>query len=98
MSELETARCFLLLLLSMVKGKRIREKGKTKFSEYFKRLKESDRVCVVPAKEISRKFPKKLVGLTGTVQGFRGEYTLVKLKDKNKVKTYIIHPVHLRIV
>lgn len=80
----------------MVKGKNIRSKGKIKFREYFKKLKSGDTVSVVPSKEIARKFPKKLAGLTGVVTGFRGSYVLVKIKDKNKMKNYIIHPVHLR--
>ena len=80
----------------MVKGKRVRTKGKIKFSEYFKELKEGDRVSIVPERGVKASFPASLRGITGIVEGFRGRYTLVKLKDKNKVKKYIIHPVHLK--
>lgn len=80
----------------MVKSKRIRTKGKIKFSEYFKKLKEGDKVSIVPEKGMKMSFPSSIKGLTGTVEGTRGNYIIVKLKDKNKVKTYILHPVHLR--
>lgn len=96
LSELATARLFLLLLSNMVKGKRIRTKGKIRFSEYFKKFNEGDKVGVVPEKGIKANFPNSIRGLTGTVEGYRGKYITVKLKDKNKMKTYIIHPVHLR--
>jgi len=80
----------------MVKGKKIRTKGKIKFSEYFKKLKEGDKIGIVPERGVKANFPKKLRGITGTVEGFRGNYVLIKLKDKNKEKNYIIHPVHLK--
>lgn len=80
----------------MVKGKRIRTKGKIRFSEYFKKLNEGDKVSVVPEKGIRINFPSSIRGLTGIVKEFRGSYVVVELKDKNKVKKYIIHPVHLK--
>ena len=80
----------------MVKGKRIRTKGKIKFSEYFKKLKEGDKVSVVPEKGVKANFPGSIKGLTGTVEGYRGSYVVVKIKDKNKLKIYILHPVHLK--
>lgn len=98
MSELGTARYFLLLLVNMVKGKRIRTKGKIKFSEYFKKLNVGDRVSVVPEKGVRSSFPSSIRGLTGVVEGTRGSYVIVKIKDKNKEKKYILHPVHLRVV
>lgn len=80
----------------MVKGKRIREKGKIKLSEYFKVLQNGDRVSIVEEKGVVSSFPKKLQGLSGVVVADKGDHKVVQLNDKNKVKTYIIHPVHLK--
>ena len=80
----------------MVKGKKIREKGKIKLSEYFKKLDNGDRVCIVQEKGISFSFPKRLQGKTGIVQSSRGNFKIVKLNDGNKEKIFIVHPVHLK--
>jgi len=80
----------------MVKGKRIKQKGKIKLSEYFKELNNDDRVAVVIEKSVQTAFPKRLQGRSGQIIGERGSYKSVKINDKNKVKTYIIHPVHLK--
>ena len=80
----------------MNKRKKVRTKGKVKFSEYFQEFKEGERVAVV--KELSQipKFPKTLQGRSGVVDGKRGKSYIVKINDLNKEKSYIIHPVHLR--
>lgn len=80
----------------MAKGKNIRQKGKIKFSEYFKKLEDGDKVAIIIERGVRAAFPKKLQGRSGKIIGTRGRFKLVELKDKNKVKTYIIHPVHLR--
>lgn len=80
----------------MVKGKRIREKGKIKLSEYFKKLSDGDRVCIVEEKSVCSSFPKRLQGRSGVVSGSRGNSKIIKLSDGNKEKTFIIHPVHLK--
>lgn len=80
----------------MVKGKRIRQKGKIKLSEYFKNLDDGEKVAVIIEKGIRASFPKRLQGRSGKITGTRGRFKLVEINDKNKVKTYIIRPVHLR--
>jgi large subunit ribosomal protein L21e len=80
----------------MANKKRIRDKGKIKLSEYFKKLADGDKVAVKIEKTVCARFPKRIRGLTGEVVGTRGTHKLVKLKDKNKLKTFIIHPIHLR--
>ena len=82
----------------MARKKRIRTKGKIKLSEYFKSPSEGERVCIVVEKGVRASFPKKLQGLTGEVVGTRGRFRLVKIKDKDRMKKFIIHPVHLRRV
>lgn len=76
----------------MLKRKRIRSKGKIKFSEYFKELKEGDRVAVVRELALQPSFPKTIQGKSGTVTGKRGKAYIVKLNKK----TYIIKAAHLK--
>ncbi len=80
----------------MVKSKKVRQKGKLKLSEYYKELRDGDKVAVVVEKSVRRGFPSKIQGNTGEVIGSRGSHKLIKLKDKNATKTFIIHPIHLR--
>ncbi len=80
----------------MSKKKTVRRKGKVRFSEYFKGLADGDSVSIVIEKSFRIGFPKRIQGLTGKVVGTRGRFKIVELKDKNKMKTFIIHPVHLK--
>lgn len=80
----------------MVRGKRIRQRGKIKFSEYFKKINIGERVAVVIERGVKAAFPKRLQGRSGVIIGERGSYKLIEINDKNKKKVYIIHPVHLR--
>ena len=56
----------------MGKGKKIREKGKIRFSSYFKKIAEGDRVCIVKDFGVSANFPKRVIGNSGKVTGSRG--------------------------
>ena len=80
----------------MKRTKRVRQRGKIKLSEYFKELKDGDRVTVISELSVMPKFPKTLQGRSGKIAGKRGASYIVKLNDMNREKTYIIHPVHLR--
>lgn len=76
--------------------KQLREKGKIKLSEYFKNLKKGDRVAIV--REASQKcgFPARMQGRTGEIEGTRGKAYIVKLKDYNQEKRYIVQAIHLK--
>ena len=80
----------------MVKGKRVREKGKIRLSEYFKNIEEGARVALVTEPSVGASFPKRLKGLSGKVVGVRGNYKIVELKEGDKLKTFIVHPAHLK--
>ena len=80
----------------MGKGKKIREKGKIKLSHYFKKFKDGERVAVVRDLGIKSGFPKRIIGKSGKITCSRGRYKLVEIKDGDKTKTFIIHPIHLR--
>ena len=83
----------------MAKQKRkVREKGKLKFSGYFKKISDGSSVAVVRDVGVRCSFPKRLKGMTGKVSGSRGKFKLVEIKDGGKLKTFIIHPVHLRVI
>jgi large subunit ribosomal protein L21e len=78
------------------RNKKIREKGKLRLSSYFKKLDDGDSVALVIERGVRATFPSRLQGLSGKVSGSRGKFKLVEVKDGNKMKTYIIHPVHLK--
>ena len=78
------------------RSKKIREKGKLRLSSYFKKLEDGDSVAMVIERGVRATFPKRLQGLSGKVTGSRGKFKTVEIKDGNKLKTYIVHPVHLR--
>ena len=80
----------------MIKRKEPRDHGKIKLSKYFQDFKQGDRVAVVRELAMIPKFPKQLQGRSGVIESKRGRSYIVKIKDLNKDKTYIIHPVHLR--
>jgi len=79
-----------------MKGKRIRQRGKIKLSQYFKKLNEGDVVALVKEPSVPGNVPKRVIGRTGTVIGTRGSCKLVQINDGNLVKTFIIHPIHLK--
>ncbi len=74
----------------------MREHGKVKLSKYFQEFSKGQRVAVKRELSVQPKFPKQIQGRSGVVNGKRGNSYLVKIKDINKEKSYIIHPVHLK--
>jgi large subunit ribosomal protein L21e len=80
----------------MVKGKRIREKGKLKLSSYFKKIEDGSRVAIIIDKGLNPSPHKRFQGKNGIVIKNRGNFKLVKIKDGNKEKTLIIHPAHIK--
>ncbi len=80
----------------MIKRKRQREHGKIKLSRWFQGFKKGDKVAVIRELSVQPKFPKQLQGRSGIIQDKRGDSFIVKIKDLNKEKTYIIHPIHLK--
>ena len=62
----------------------------------FKIFDKGDRITVIRELTCEPKFPKQIQGRSGVIESKRGSSYLVKIKDLNKEKTYIIHPVHLK--
>ncbi|MEK6883685.1 MAG: 50S ribosomal protein L21e [Nanoarchaeota archaeon] len=76
--------------------KKVKEKGKIRFSEYFKKLKEGDKVAIVRELSVSASFPQNIQGRTGVVEERRGRAYIVKINDYNQEKRFIIEPIHLK--
>lgn len=86
----------MLLIVKMLKRKKVREKGKIRLSEYFKDLKKGERVAIKRDLGLKAGFPKRMQGRTGIVEAKRGKSFIVKIKDYNKEKTFIIPAIHLK--
>jgi ribosomal protein L21E len=80
----------------MGKRKKMQERGKIRFSEYFKKLAEGDKVAIKEEKSVRATFPKRVQGRTGVVSGVRGKNYLVKLKEFSKEKIFIVPSIHLK--
>ena len=80
----------------MVKRKSIRTRGKLQLSRYFQEFKKGDSVAIKKEKSIKSDFPLRLQGRTGIIEGKRGKSYLIKIKDQNKEKIFIIEPIHLK--
>ncbi|MCR4327278.1 MAG: 50S ribosomal protein L21e [Nanoarchaeota archaeon] len=80
----------------MVKRKNLRLRGKIKLSEYFQTFKKDEPVAVKREISVASYFPKRLQGRTGNVIGKRGGSYLIKMKDQNMEKEFLIEPVHLK--
>lgn len=76
-----------------------RRRGKISISRYFQKFKLGDKVAlsVEPAVQNGMYNPN-YIGKIGTIAGKRGRCYEVLMKDANKEKTLISHPVHLRRV
>jgi len=80
----------------MTKRKKIRTRGKLLLSRYFQEFEQEENVADVREPAVASSFPKRLQGQTGVIKGRRGRAYLVKIKDKNKEKTFLIKPIHLK--
>jgi len=80
------------------RAKKIRDRGKIKLSSYFKIIEDGARVAVVDERGVRMSFPKRLRGMSGIVKGSRGKFKEILIKDGNKEKTFVIHPVHLKVL
>jgi large subunit ribosomal protein L21e len=76
--------------------KSIKTRGKIQLSRYFQEFGEGDSVSVVKEKAIPSSFPSRLQGRTGTIESKRGRAYMIKVKDGNSEKRFLIEPVHLK--
>lgn len=77
--------------------KSVRQKGKVSHRKFFQKLVAGDRVKLTaePAYQKGMYFPR-YHGKVGVVKAKKGNCYDVAIKDHNKEKILIIHPVHLK--
>ncbi len=74
-------------------------KGKVSITSYFQQLKQGQRVVLKLEPSIHKgMFLPRFYGKTGVVGGRHGSCYEVSIKDGNKPKTLIVHPIHLKRV
>ena len=78
-------------------SKTLRRKGKISTSRYFQSFKEGDKVSLKTESAVQKgMYHGRFYGRIGVIKGKKGKCYEVSIKDKNKQKTLIIHPIHLR--
>ena len=80
----------------MVNKKPLRTRGKLQLSKYFQIFKEGDKVAVAKERSTTNNFPGRLQGRTGVVSRKQGRSYMVKIKDTDKEKEFLIEPIHLK--
>lgn len=77
--------------------KTIRTKGKVPLSRYFAKFQDGDKVLLACEPSIHKGlYHMRFHSKVGQVKGTRGRCYVVGIKDGNKAKDLVIHPVHLR--
>lgn len=76
-----------------------RRKGKVSITQFFKQLKEGDRVKIITEPAVHAGIlHRRFYGKQGVVKGKTGRCYHILIHDGHKEKTVITHPVHLRKV
>ena len=74
-----------------------RSKGKISLSKYFQKLSQGDKVCLKAEPSIQKGvYFRRFHGKIGIIAGKRGNCYNIVIKDQNKEKTLIVHPIHLK--
>lgn len=78
-------------------SKNHRTKGKISIRKFFQEFKEGERVTlkVEPAHHKGRYYPR-FHGKSGFVNGKKGDCYSILIKDGEKDKMVVVHPVHLQ--
>lgn len=78
-------------------AKSVRERGKVSLVRYLQKFNEGDRVYLVLEPSVhSGTFYPRFYGKSGVILAKRGTCYEIEIKDHDKTKTIIAHPVHLR--
>jgi len=77
--------------------KKAKYKGKISLRGYFQIFKVGDKVLLKADTAVHKgMYNPKYHSKSGKILGKRGNCYKLEIKDKNKIKTLIVHPVHLR--
>ena len=80
----------------MLKRKSLRQRGKISLREYFKTFKTGDKVAFVRDLSFNADFPERMQGKTGTIVEKRGRAYVIRIKDLNMEKHFIVKPINLK--
>ena len=79
--------------------KEAKKKGKIDLTSYFQNFKKGDRVNLIVESSIHKgMYNPRFIGKTGVVTNKRGRCYEISIRDANKEKILIVHPIHLRKV
>lgn len=74
-----------------------KDKGKIPLSLYFQEFNPGDKVALTAnLAVIPGRYFRRFHGHVGTITGKKGRCYQVALKDGQKLKTFNVHPVHLK--
>ena len=75
------------------------KKGKLSIRNYFQKFKEGDKVQLLAEPAVQKGFyHPRFYGKHGKVASKQGNSYLVSIKDIDKVKKIVVHPVHLKSI
>ena len=76
-----------------------KEKGKISITRYFQKLKQGQKVVLYLNSAVHKgMFLPRFHGKIGTVKNMKGTCYRVSIKDGNKPKILIVHPIHMKKV
>ncbi len=79
--------------------KKARAKGMPSIGKLLQKFKPGERVVVKVEPSVQKGMPAlRFIGKAGTIIKSRGRAYVMKIKDGNKEKTLITHPVHIKSV
>ena len=82
---------------SSILTKSSRKKGKVSLRAYLAEFNEGDKVALKYEPAVFEgTYCPRFIGKSGVVSAKRGSCYEVKIKDFNKQKTLIVHPVHMK--
>lgn len=76
-----------------------KEKGKISLTRYLQKFKKGDKVHLTAEPALHKGMVyRRFIGRVGEIQSSQGRCYKIKIKDLNKTKTIIAHPIHLKKV
>jgi len=77
--------------------KNVRTKGKISLRQFFQKFKEGDKVYLTAEPAVQRgMYNPRFHSKAGIIKEKQGSNYYVQIKDGNKIKNILIHPVHLK--
>ena len=74
-----------------------REKGKISITKYLAKFSTGDKVVLTAEPAVQKAlYHRRFHGKKGIVKASRGNCYEVNIKDGDKIKTLILHPIHIK--